>query len=78
MTAKFRSTVEAMNLEQVHNEVKSLCTRINAGGYIGVSDDNLIAELMRHSNNLGQEITMELDTSIAAYVVKPFKLPNAI
>lgn len=76
MSAQSDLAVDAMNLAQMHNEMKLLCMRINAGGHLGSSDENLIADLRRHSKKFGQEITLEMDTSIAAYVVVPFRLPN--
>lgn len=65
-----------MGLEQVHNEMKSLCVQINAAkGFVDTFHDNFIADLRHRSKELGQEITLEIDPSILAYVVCPFRLP---
>jgi hypothetical protein len=75
MSAYFNSAVETMDLEQVHDRMKSLCVRINAAkGFVDTFDDNFVADLRRRSKELGQEITLEIDPSILAYVVSPYRL----
>ena len=49
MSAQSDSAVEAMNLAQVHTEMKLLCRRINADGHLCSSDEDFIADLRRHS-----------------------------
>jgi hypothetical protein len=60
----------------VHDEITSLCTRINtAKGLVNASDIDLITDLRRRSKSPGREITLEVYPSILAYVVNPFRLP---
>jgi len=75
MSTYFNSIVESMDLEQVHEQMNSLCVQINAAnGFIDSVNENFIADLRRRSKELGQEITLEVDPSILAYAVCPFRL----
>lgn len=78
MNAYVNPVAETMSLEQVHVEMESLCNQINAAGVaVDSVQADVIADLRHRSRKLGQEIILEIDPSILAYVVRPFRLPGA-